>query len=103
MGKKLRKLIYSDKTTHYYYLCPGCGYEHAFSPDIHTFNGDVNNPTISPSLLHDNPQHHHTCHSYIKNGEIQFLGDCWHELKGQTVQLPDNPNPDYNYLDEYNG
>lgn len=29
------------------------------------------------------------CHSHVKNGKIQFLGDCTHELKGQTVDLPD--------------
>lgn len=29
------------------------------------------------------------CHSFITNGEIQFLDDCTHELKGQTVELPE--------------
>lgn len=77
-----------DGTIHCHYLCPGCGYVHAFSPKVHAYNGDGNNPTISPSLLHNNPQGHHTCHSYIKNGMIQFLDDCWHTLKGKTVELP---------------
>lgn len=86
---KLKKLKYLDDTIHYWYKCPGCGYEHAFSPNVHHFNGDVNNPTITPSLLQSNPQQHHTCHSYITNGKIQFLGDCWHDLKNQTVDLPE--------------
>ncbi len=77
-----------DGTVHCHYFCPGCKYEHAFSPNKHVYNGDGDNPTISPSLLHDNPQHHHTCHSFIKEGKIQFLMDCWHDLKGQTVDLP---------------
>lgn len=29
------------------------------------------------------------CHSHVKDGKIQFLGDCTHELAGQTVDLPD--------------
>jgi hypothetical protein len=29
------------------------------------------------------------CHSFIKNGKIQYLSDCTHELKGKTVQLTD--------------
>jgi hypothetical protein len=28
------------------------------------------------------------CHSWVKNGEIQFLSDCDHALAGQTVPLP---------------
>lgn len=29
------------------------------------------------------------CHSFVKDGKIQFLNDCTHELAGQTVDLPD--------------
>lgn len=28
------------------------------------------------------------CHSFVTDGRIQFLGDCTHELAGQTVPLP---------------
>jgi len=27
------------------------------------------------------------CHSFITDGQIKFLGDCTHELAGQTVAL----------------
>ena len=27
------------------------------------------------------------CHSFIINGNWQFLGDCWHDLKGQIVPM----------------
>lgn len=27
------------------------------------------------------------CHSYIRDGQIQFLDDCTHELRGRTVPL----------------
>lgn len=28
------------------------------------------------------------CHSFITDGQIQFLNDCTHPLAGQTVPLP---------------
>lgn len=28
------------------------------------------------------------CHSFVTDGKIQFLDDCTHNLKGQTVELP---------------
>src|SRR5687768_11526780 len=87
--QKIKVVTYYDKTIHHWYKCPGCGYEHAFSAKVHQFNGDLNNPTVTPSLLQSNPQHHHTCHSYITDGKIKFLDDCWHALKGKTVELPE--------------
>jgi hypothetical protein len=29
------------------------------------------------------------CHSFLVDGQIQFLGDCTHALAGQTVPLPE--------------
>lgn len=39
------------------------------------------------------------CHSFIRDGQIQFLGDCGHALAGKTVALPpwkgwDNDEPE---------
>lgn len=31
------------------------------------------------------------CHSFVTGGMIQFLGDCTHDLKGQTVPIPEWP------------
>lgn len=31
------------------------------------------------------------CHTFVTNGQIQFLGDCTHALAGQTVDLPPWP------------
>jgi hypothetical protein len=33
-----------------------------------------------------------TCHSYIRDGQWQFLTDCTHSLSGQTVDIPDWPH-----------
>jgi hypothetical protein len=79
--------------------CPGCKYGHAFytkdGPVVNgkeqnwTYNDDGDKPTISPSLdvCRDDPAHH--CHSFIRDGMIQFLGDCFHSLKNTTVEIPD--------------
>ena len=77
------------------------------------WNGDMDKPTFSPSLLvrvgHYIPGHGDTCwcsyndehpdnpapfkcmvcHSFIREGKIEFLSDCTHKLAGQTVELPD--------------
>ena len=37
----------------------------------------------------DRPSHYacYRCHSFVRNGMIQFLGDCTHELANKTVKL----------------
>lgn len=36
-----------------------------------------------------------TCHSFVRAGQIQFLDDCSHALKGQTVPIPTWPIADW--------
>ena len=69
--------------------CPGCGQIHLVDKRW-TFNGDTENPTITPSLLvrYNYKDVAKRCHSFIKEGKIQFLNDCTHELAGKTVDLP---------------
>lgn len=64
------------------------------------FNGSTDSPTITPSILVSShgtmgPSGEYqltpTCHSFITNGQIQFLADSQHPLAGQTVELPDWP------------
>lgn len=31
------------------------------------------------------------CHLYVTNGRLIFLSDCTHDLRGQTVDIPDLP------------
>lgn len=35
------------------------------------------------------------CHYFLKEGMLEFLNDCQHELKGKTVELPDIPECNY--------
>ena len=99
-------------------FCPGCNCGHGIWVTPHsagravwTFDGDMENPTFAPSLLvtshrwtppvtpenleqwkaqpWEQTKVETVCHSFIRKGNIEFLGDCTHELRGQTVPLPD--------------
>lgn len=82
--------------------CPGCGYGHSFrvggpsgSHPQWTWNGSMEAPTFAPSLLvyteHEGKRQT-LCHSFVRDGRIEFLPDCRHKLAGQTVDLG-GPNP----------
>lgn len=76
----------------YVFHCPGCERAHPFEVEAPngrgwTWNGSLDKPTFHPSLLVDHPEHR--CHSFVTDGKIQFLSDCWHALRGTTVELPD--------------
>lgn len=51
------------------------------------WNGSTESPTVRPSVLTTDGTH--TCHSWITDGQVAFLGDCTHELAGHTVCLLD--------------
>lgn len=94
--------------------CPGCDDLHAVgygAADKWQFDGNLERPTISPSILvHGNQwppeypeyvKHRHAsvkpgddtiCHSFVRDGQWQFLPDSTHVLSGQTV--PCVPIPD---------
>lgn len=60
------------------------------------WNGSLEKPTFTPSVLVTYPGPDAgkdgappaVCHSFVTDGRIQYLGDCTHELAGQTVDLP---------------
>lgn len=88
-------------------FCPACKETHLFDSHVWSFNGDYEKPTFSPSMLwkgfvYDKDEDGKwlvtgkkiTCHSFVVDGNIRYLNDCTHELKGQIVSLdecPDNP------------
>lgn len=116
------KIFPTDGKLNWSFYCPGCKHNHGISTAppgaVWSFNGDVDKPTITPSILiksgHFCLPHKPgddcwctfndkrraegkeesrfkctVCHSFIKDGMIQFLGDCTHELAGQTVEIPE--------------
>ena len=75
-------------STLWVFFCPGCGYDHGFDSRW-TFNGDVDKPTFKPSLLVNAQNFKLRCHLYVTDGKIKYLTDCYHSLKGQTIQMED--------------
>jgi hypothetical protein len=95
------------------FMCPGCKEMHQVmvgdGPGPRWgFNGDYDRPTFTPSVrvaghkvIRDsdgnwtgewerdsagNPVPS-VCHSFVRDGQIQFLGDCTHDLTGKTVRM----------------
>jgi hypothetical protein len=110
IGSKLR----SAADNQLLFWCPGCDSVHAVRVDPigsmgngWGWNRDGDAPTFTPSVLVNGTRRltddEHArlmagekieptplvCHSFVKDGQIQFLGDCTHALAGQTVPLPD--------------
>jgi hypothetical protein len=99
----------ADGVTHLFLWCPACTRFGEPGGDLHQiviegsdyrweWDGNLDAPTISPSLLVRGGWSDEStiCHSFIKGGQWQFLGDCTHAMAGQTVPLP--PLPDW-FLD----
>ena len=83
---KVRKLFTSKGDFGgYAFQYPGCTMMHLFD-NRWTFNGDLEKPSFSPSLLARWPENN-VCHFFVQEGRIRFLSDCTHELKGKTVEL----------------
>lgn len=110
LGAKLRTL----EGGRIAFWCPGCNESHHIVRGRWTFNENAKEPTFSPSILVKqghfvdgdktecwctyNREHPGEttfrcllCHSFVREGRIQFLDDSSHALAGQTVDLPDFP------------
>lgn len=106
----------------YRFYCPGCGFHHVYytMEPYHNgakweFNGNIESPTFSPSLLnrwgkYADPNFDDSdltedqkkalsgqCHLFVIDGHIHYCNDCTHELSGKTVPMEDiihNQNQD---------
>ena len=100
-------------TVRHLYWCPGCDALHAITirPGKQTngaswaFTGTLECPTYEPSQLStwyfdqpDGTRKNYCCHTFIRGGMIQFLDDCTHDKKNQTLPLP--PLPDWVLRDQ---
>ena len=83
------------------FRCPGCKCNHSVQHGSDTgpnwsWNQSLESPTFQPSVkvtytgsdagLDGAPPA--VCHSFVTDGHIQFLGDCTHDMAGQTVVIP---------------
>lgn len=78
----------------YVFHCPGCKSSHPYEVGAPngtgwTWNGSMEKPTFSPSLLVWASRPEARCHLYMVDGQIRFQPDCYHELAGKTVEAPD--------------
>lgn len=92
---KIQIEIFGD-TIDALFFCPGCKEIHSTrtsqdGPYHWEWNGSIDNPTFSPSLLNRweegvdrTPK---VCHSFVRDGKLEFLGDCTHELAGKTIDM----------------
>lgn len=95
------------------FYCQGCGFAHILNVSdsndgpLWDFDGNNESPTFSPSVLvkHTHPKGHTNtnpapadyngemvtdiCHSFVKEGRIEYLNDCTHELAGKTLDMVD--------------
>lgn len=111
-----KKLQRGKDVFEYVFHCPGCGHAHGFrtrdwpmptsltDEDKEFFknkwqwNGNREFPTLSPSVhvkrkIGERPDgkgiYVTQCHSFVKDGMIQFLSDCEHKLCGKTLEIPE--------------
>jgi Family of unknown function (DUF6527) len=94
--------------------CPACNEFHQIrlKPEGWQWNGSLDKPTFSPSVkvtgvkkisdetcvrimagekIDPIPK---LCHSFVKDGKIEFLSDCLHEQAGKTLDIPPWPHGD---------
>lgn len=109
----INRVLRSVEGGRFMFWCPGCNEAHVVGPTW-AYNGNPDAPTFSPSILvrsghyyqpdkqcwcshkeqtgEDPPFKCFQCHSFVRDGQIEFLSDCTHALAGKTVPLPDWPD-----------
>lgn len=100
MTRKILKRSNRNNVREVVFTCPGCKFDHLIPysrPELGydstgpcwEFNGSEESPTLTPSILVQSgpSEKREVCHSFVTSGNIQFLGDCTHELANQTVPL----------------
>jgi hypothetical protein len=84
------------------FWCPGCETHHAVNVKHPTgerpvwqWNGDRERPTFAPSVLvtYDFGEERtpKRCHIFVRDGRIEYLSDCTHQLAGTTIEMEDMP------------
>lgn len=85
-----------EGATYVRFHCPGCDTVHSCKGWV--WNGSEELPTLNPSVLNEyngsdaggeGPPAR--CHSFVRDGRIEFLTDSTHTLAGSTADLPEWP------------
>ena|ERR1700734_1490618 len=70
-----------------WFHCVGCKRDHGFTLPGWDWNGSMEKPTFTPSLMCDRGDPTHQCHTIITDGKIAYQSDCHHALAGQTIEM----------------
>jgi len=104
MGKKVYEACDEYRKTvrtEYFFHCPGCGRGHSFitawvpphTGPTWTFNGNLESPTFSPSLLYNvgrsNPTEH-LCHTFVRAAASRLLHTTirWRSPEARRTRTP---------------
>lgn len=104
--KRLSNVLRAAENGHMAFWCTGCDMPHQIfvgegRQPCWTWNGSSDRPTFSPSVRvcwsepSDNAAEagdeskdiKKQCHTFVTDGQIQYLDDCTHAMKGTTVPL----------------
>lgn len=95
--KKLSTILALAPDGKLVYECPGCDSTHEIPIGVDSrprwdWNGDITKPTFTPSInstyTYGEENKLHVCHTFVTDGNIQYLSDCTHSLAGKTVPIP---------------
>lgn len=76
-----------------WFFCPGCNLANMLpvsGSGAWRWDGNLDAPTLEPSILCLTGKIR--CHSFMRAGRLQFLDDCTHALRGQTIDVPVLPD-----------
>lgn len=95
---KIRIVKYTNTMILHEHYCPACEHIHQIAVNQPfkngaqwVFNGDMENPTFSPSIAVAASMPDVRCHYFIKDGRIEYCGDCYHDYKNKIIDLPHIP------------
>lgn len=93
-----------------WFYCAGCETHHRVpvtGRNAWGWNGSVEAPTLTPSIkvtwhrttdggrvrVTDQAGNDvmHVCHTFVRDGRIEYFGDCTHALAGRTVDMKELP------------
>lgn len=93
---------HNDKSSGGYnlwFVCPGCGENHRVPVNADGsktegawgWNCSTEKPTFKPSVKVTLPLPDETriCHFFVREGVVEFCGDCTHEHAGKKLPMPE--------------
>ena len=77
------------KTVGYLVRSPATGTMVDFEVGRWVFNGDMDAPTFTPSMVVPGDRETPHEHFFVRDGKIEYLQDCDHPMAGMTVDMVD--------------